>query len=116
MGLVLYRNGNTHTVNGITCELKVVDSAAFTGTVEKGWFMSVDDINVIEEIKEPVNEIVEVLEPIEEPFKINIETLSNEKTRELSKLNKIKNFDKARISTLKGKLTICQEQATLKAS
>lgn len=108
MGLVLYRKGDTHTVKGVLCELKVVDSATFTGQVEKGWYISVNDIDGIPEPKEP--EVVKDLEPV------NIDELPSEKIRELARINKIEKFSTARISTLKGKLTACQEQATLKAS
>jgi len=90
MSVVLYRQGNTHTVNGIDCELKLVRSRTFTGTPEEGWFLSPEEAyKESEEIKAEV---------------LNYDKMSNPKIREHAKIANISKWKDARIQTLKDEL------------
>lgn len=110
MSITVYRKGNTHTVRGVECELMLISPEYFTGEAPKGWFLTLDDLDVDKV------EVVAVEEPVEDTIQkeINIEKLTNKETRYYAELNDIENFDDARIKTLKGKLKKCQEKAILK--
>ncbi|MCP4144700.1 MAG: hypothetical protein GY752_05385 [bacterium] len=103
MAVVLYRQGDTHTVNGIRCELIRVDHELFTGTPDPGWFFSPEE--AYKEIDNGVQK-----EESEEPKAEKVKKItakkktSNDKVRLAAKKAGIEDFDKARIGTLKEKL------------
>ena len=43
MGVVLFRKGETHTVNGIKCEFKIFDEYLFSSNLEAGWFLTPEE-------------------------------------------------------------------------
>ena len=133
MGVVLYRKGDTHIVNKIPCELKVIDHKHFNGEPEPGWFLSVEDINRIEmseeaeanlklhiekahrdikaravkvtpDVNQTQKEEVKTEEAEEKENVLNFAKMSNKKIREHAEKAKIKNFKTARIETLKEQL------------
>ncbi|MCP4090299.1 MAG: hypothetical protein GY746_10960 [Gammaproteobacteria bacterium] len=103
MSVVIYRQGDTHTVNGVRCELKIVNHEFFTGQPEPGWFFSPEE--AYKEIDHGVQK-----EEIEEPKAEEVKKVtakkktSNDKVRLAAKKAGIEDFDKARIETLKEKL------------
>ena len=125
MGVVLYREGNTHTVRGLRVEARVFDDQLFEPNLGAGWFLSPEDVyaepeEVIEapedeeqaEYKEEVEETIEEPEEAPElPTKEKIDTngsgkLSNKEIRAAAKSIGIDDYDSARIATLKEKLSI----------
>ncbi len=95
MAVVVYRRGNTHTVNGIRCELKIINHELFNGEPDPGWFFSPEDA---------YKEIDNGLQKEENEAKEEEKEMSNEEIRTAAKDAGIENFDKARIGTLKEKL------------
>lgn len=114
MGVALYRKGNTHNINGIDCEIKVVSSGIFNGTPDKGWFLSVVDINRPKMSKEAeANADLHIKLAREAISNRNVKVIilkkakvlkGNAKIRNDAKEAGIKDFDTARIQTLKDKL------------
>ena len=52
MGIKVYRQGNTHNVNGIECEIRVIPPELFSGQPEKGWRLRLGDINGLQREEE----------------------------------------------------------------
>ena len=105
MGVVLYRRGDTHTVRGVRCELKVVDSRHFSGTPDAGWFLNVRDIDKVEkpEVKEVATDLI-VEEPTVPETVKTIDGMDNDEIRVAAKMAKMNDYDTARIRTLKHRL------------
>ena len=72
MGIKLYRQGNTHTENGIACEIKVVNHDLFNGEPEKGWYLRPEEAYGMQRDEEETKE--------EDHQEINIDGMPN-KTR-----------------------------------
>lgn len=99
MSIVLYRKGDTHTVRGIACELKIVSHEHFSGVPDAGWFLNVQDINKVGKTEEP-QEIV-----VSEETK-TIDGMDNDEIRVAAKMAGMRDYDTARIRTLKKKLKV----------
>lgn len=126
MGIVLYRNGNTHIEKGVPCELKVVRPELFNGKPEKGWFLTPGKINAwltddqewitknyqdhISKIKEVDNGLQKETktkkteEEINPVVRFDYDKMTNKEIRQHAKNAKIKDYSKARIQTLIDKL------------
>ena len=44
MAVVIYRSGDSHHVNGVSCELKRVEASSLDGYLDDGWVMSLAEI------------------------------------------------------------------------
>jgi hypothetical protein len=102
MGVVLYRKGSTHTIRGVECEAKVIDSRSFTGKAEEGWFLSEKDIDVKEKNEEEKDTIKEV-EEIKTGQKDEI-LMSDAELRKEAEKRGVKGWRRASIKTLRAAL------------
>lgn len=104
MSIVLYRKGDTHTVRGIACELKIVSHEHFSGVPDAGWFLNVQDINKVGKTEEP-QEIESNVIVVSEETK-TIDGMDNDEIRVAAKMAGMRDYDTARIRTLKNKLKV----------
>lgn len=114
MAVVIYRKGDTHTVNGIKCEAKRVSHKFFSGEPEPGWFFSPEEaymevVNDVQE-EEQAEEVEEIKEEIHvdekeaEKESMVIEGMDNDEIRLAAKNAGISTYNTSRIRTLKEKL------------
>lgn len=80
MGCVVYKQGDTHNVKGVKCELKVVTIGQFKEYLSDGWFASPEEAYA---------------------DKNDSGKLSNEEIRMAAKEKGLDNWEKGRIKTLK---------------
>ena len=109
MGVVLYREGNTHVNRGIKCEACVFPVDRMQANLNAGW---VTDPRKLYEVNNAISEDEQV-ESQESSEASNQEegneisdkkVLSSKEVREHAKLAGVENWDTARIKTLKDKL------------
>lgn len=108
MAVILYQIGTQQEINGLRCNTLRINSAAFDGNLTPGWFFSPEDAYRELEPKQE-KEIVEHEEAKEET-KTEVKAQEtkvlkgNAKIRDDARQAGIKNWEKARISTLREKL------------
>lgn len=101
MGVTLYKPGDTHTVNGIPCDLKVFDPQTFESSLEAGWFLSPEACYA--EIEE------ESGEEKEEEFNEEKGPKTDKEIRLLAKDIGVKFWHNKSISRLKVEIEECQQ-------
>jgi len=103
MGVVLYRAGESHTVNGIKVEAKIFDAYLFDSNLQAGWSLTPEEAYDIPE------EVIEAPEDEEQPTYEEVDTngsgkLSNKEIRTAAERMGFDDYDTARISTLKERM------------
>lgn len=90
MGASIYREGKTHNIRGVECEMIVVDVKSLKSHLSQGWVVDPKTL-----YKKP---------SFEEADKNKTGKLSSKEVRGAAKKAGIENYSSARISTLKKKL------------
>ncbi len=85
MSIELYRDGVTHVINGVHCEMALFEPCEMDGALQRGW----------RKWPEP---------PKEETTSDLLDKLSNEEVRAFAKEEGIEGYTSSRIETLKKKL------------
>ena len=110
MGVVFYREGNTHVVRGIVCEAMVLPHKLYRGKVPEGWYKKPEAINGLQE-EEETEEEQERQEGIKLLLTdVVIDDLDNKELRIMARKCNIENWNDARFKTLRGKLKKCQQE------
>lgn len=106
MAVILYRKGNTHTVDGVQCEQGRFKVKQMPALLASGWTGNINDLRgssegLAEEVTEEVSEEVPTKE---EADTNNSGKLSPQEIREAAKEAGIEGWEKKRIATLEAEL------------
>ena len=116
MGVALYKPGNTHTVNGIDCEMKVFDEYLFTSALDIGWNLTPEACYETEEQEESEETEAEASDEDQEEI-LSLEEnkyygdLSDGEVREIAKSKGIKHWHNKNIDKLRKEVDTWQPES-----
>jgi hypothetical protein len=96
MAVALYKQGTTHTIRGVLCEMSIFKHDDIANQLKNGWFKSTKEAYELQS-EEPAEENKETA--------LNFEYMSNVEIRDAAKKAGIESWETARIATLKTELS-----------
>lgn len=97
MGVMLYRPGNTHIIRDVTCEMGVFPVEMLEDQLKSGWKTDLNSLYNAAETEDTLT--------VESLSDADLDGMSNKEIREAARIMGLKDWDTARITTLKMELT-----------